>query len=241
MTEFFSGVRYFITGFELITKPGIKRYVVIPIIINIILFIGLFLVFRHYVSLFNVWVAAHIPTWLHWLSAILWLLFFMCFFLFFIAAFVAIANLIAAPFNSLLSEAVERYLTGKSLTDRGMLENMKDVPRIIGRQLAVLAYYVPRALILFVLFFIPIIQLISAALWFLFNAWFLTLTYLDYPTDNHRISFRETRRWLTQRRFAGLGLGVSALIASMIPLVNLVAMAAAVAGATQFWLERELL
>ena len=224
-------------GFDLITKPGLKRFVAIPLIINIFSFILLFFVFRHFVSEFNAWFANLLPTWLHWLSAILWLLFFISFLLFFIFTFVLFANIFSAPFNSLLSQKVEYYLTGRVADERNLFENIKDVPRLLGRQFSVLGYYVPRALLLLILFFIPVIQVVAAVCWFLFNAWFMTLTYLDYPTDNHRVSFRDTRDWLSQRRWTGLGFGISVLVATMVPVLNLFAMPAAVAGATQCWIE----
>jgi CysZ protein len=239
VTSFALGMQSFIAGFGLITKPGIKRLVFIPLLINVCLFVVLFFVFRYFVSEFNHWFAAHLPSWLQWLSAILWLLFFISFFLFFVATFVAFANIISAPFNSLLSDAVERYLTGQAQPSRGFYENMKDIPRVIGRQLAVLGFYLPRALLLLMLFFIPIIQAVAAIFWFLFNAWYMTLTYLDYPTDNHRISFKATRAWLKERRLEGLGFGVSVLIAAMIPVFNLLVMPAAVAGATHYWLKSQ--
>ena len=235
----FSGIHYFIVGLSLLTKPGIKRYVVLPLIINVLVFILLFFVFRHFVSEFNLWFALHVPQWLHWLSAFLWFIFFVSFFLFFICAFVTCGNIVSAPFNSLLSEKIELYLTGKKLVERSLFENIKDVPRVLARQLAVLGYYLPRALLLLILFFIPIVQTIAALFWFLFNAWMMTLTYLDYPSDNHRVSFRDTRIWLKQKRWPGLLFGISVLVAAMLPVLNLIVMPAAVAGATKFWVEEK--
>lgn len=231
------GMGYFIDGFGLIMRPGMKRFVIIPLTINIIFFIGLFFLLTHYLAEFNVWFASHLPTWLQWLGGLLWLLFFICFVLIFIFTFVAVANIISAPFNSFLAEKVELYLTGQVPEQRSLLDNLKDVPRIVGRQLAILGYYLPRLLALVVLFFIPLIQAVAPVLWFLFSAWFLTMTYLDYPTDNHRISVRDMRLWLQQKRWISLGFGVSVLVASMIPVLNFFTIPAAVAGGTKFWLQ----
>ncbi len=237
MKELYSGAHYFISGFELIAQPGLKRFVAIPLLINFILFAVIFLIFKHFIGEFNAWFANFLPAWLHWLSALLWLLFFSSFLLFFTFTFVAFSNILAAPFNSLLSEKVERYLTGQSLGEGSWFETIKDIPRVIGRQLTVIFYYLPRACLLLILFFIPIVQAVAALLWFLFNAWFMTLTYLDYPTDNHRISFRDTRMWLKQKRLCGLGFGMSVLITAMVPGLNVFVMPAAVAGATKWWVE----
>ena len=59
-----------IDGFRLISKPGLKRFVVIPLTINILLFIGLFFVFRHYMGEFNAWFADYLPAWLHWFATV---------------------------------------------------------------------------------------------------------------------------------------------------------------------------
>jgi CysZ protein len=236
MKQIFAGMHYFISGFSLITKPGIKRYVFMPLLINALVFISLFLVFRHYVSLFNNWFALYLPVWLQWLSAILWLLFIISFILFFITTFVIFANIISAPFNSLLSEAVENYLCGKTFPPRSLFENIKDIPRIIGRQFAVLIYYALRMLLVLILFLIPLTQPIATIVWFLFSAWFVTLTYLDYPSDNHRVSFFATKNQLHDYRLTGFGFGITVLVVTMIPGLNLLVIPAAVAGATEFWL-----
>ncbi|RDI40961.1 sulfate transporter CysZ [Aquicella lusitana] len=233
----FSGFYYLMAGFGLISKPGLRRYVILPLIINIVLFIILLMLLFHYMDAFNHWFESLLPTWLQWLGNILWLFFFVGFFLIFIYAFVTIGNIVAAPFNSLLAEKVEQYLTGKMPEARGLLENIKDVPRILGRQFAIIGYYLPRAIVLLVLFFIPLAQPFAVVLWFIFNAWFMALTYIDYPTDNHRIPLNDVRAWLGQRRWTSLGFGASVLIASMIPVLNFFTIPAAAAAATRFWIE----
>jgi CysZ protein len=232
------GMSYLIDGFALISKPGLRRFVIIPLMINILLFAGLFFLLRHFVVEFNLWFASHLPAWLHWLSAVLWILFFISFFIIIVYTFVTFANIISAPFNSFLAEKVELYLTGVIPEDRSLMDNIKDIPRIIGRQLAIIGYYLPRALLLLILFFIPVVQAVAAILSFLFHGWFMTLTYIDYPTDNHRVPMRDVRVWLHQRRWAALGFGVSVLVCSMIPVLNCFVIPAAVAGATKFWVEQ---
>ena len=229
------GLNYLIDGFVLITQPGLKRFVMIPLIINLILFMGLFFLLRYFVSEFNVWFAHHLPAWLHWLSTVIWFLFFISFFIIIIYTFVTLANLVSAPFNSFLAEKVELYLTGRVPEERSLLDNLKDIPRIMRRQLAILGYYLPRALLILILFFIPIVQAFAAILSFLFHAWFMTLTYLDYPSDNHRVPMQDVKTWMRQRRWLSLGFGVSVLVVSMIPIVNCFAIPAAVAGATKYW------
>lgn len=230
------GARYILDGFKLILKPGLKRFVVIPLLINIILFAALFALSKHFFGVFNHWLVNHLPHWLYWLSNVLWLVFFIGFFIVMIYVFVTVANLLAAPFNSLLSEKVELYLTGTA-REQSLRETIYDIPRIIGRQFAILGYYIPRAILIFILFFIPIIQILAAPLWFLFNASFMTLQYIDYPTDNNRVSLTTVRTQLRQARWLSLGFGSGVLVLTMIPIVNFFVIPAAVAGATKLWVE----
>lgn len=239
MNNAMSGIQYLLSGFQLITKPGIRRYVVIPLIINVTVFIALFFLFNHFIKEFNQWFAHLIPNWLQWLSSIIWLIFFAGFFVMILYTFVTLANIISAPFNSFLAEKVEFYLTGKVFENRSLWENIKDIPRIIGRQISIIFYYVPRAIFILLLFFIPLVQAVAALISFLFHAWLMTLTYLDYPTDNHRIAMSNVRAWSYHRRWVSLSFGVSVLVFSMIPIVNLFTIPAAVAGATKFWVNED--
>jgi len=233
-----SGFEYLLEGFKLLTKPGLKRFVIIPLMINIILFIGLFLIARHFFAEFDHWLANYIPSWLHWLDTLLWITFFIGFLLTFIYTFVVFANIISAPFNSFLAEKVEFYLTGKIATQKTFLDNIKDTPRILGRQFALIGYYLPRAIVLLIFFFVPVIQIIAALLWFGFNAWFMALQYLDYPTDNHQIPLSHVHAWLWQNRLLSLSFGAGVLLMTMIPIVNFFIVPAAVAGATRLWVEK---
>lgn len=241
MTDFFNGVHYLFAGFGLITKPGLKRFVVIPLLINITVFTLLFLLMHHYTGALNNWVSGYLPAWLQWLSIIIWLLFFAGFFLVFIYAFAAIGGIAAAPFNGLLAEKTEQFLTGQQPVDRGLLENIKDVPRIIRRQFSIIFFYLPRAMLILILFFIPVVHVFAAVLWVLFSAWFLAMQYIDFPTDNHRVPVAEVRAWLDQRRAVTLGFGISLLLVMSIPGLNFFAIPAAAAGAAKFWVEENRL
>ncbi len=241
MTSFFDGVHYLFSGFVLITRPGLKRFVIIPLIINILVFSVMFLVLRHYTAEFSAWMTGYLPSWLQWMKAVIWLLFFLGFFLVFIYAFAALGAMAAAPFNGLLAEKVEMYLTGKLPQDRSLVENLKDVPRILGRQLSVIGYYLPRALLILLLYFIPVVHFFAVIIWLFFSAWFLALQYLDFPTDNHRIPLLQVREWARAHQAMTLGFGLSVMFVMSMPIINFFAIPAAAAGAAKFWVEENRL
>lgn len=238
MFDFIRGIQYFINGLALLLRPGLRRFVIIPLLINIVLFVVLFGIFQHYVQELNHWLSQLLPTWLQWLSVFVWLLFLLSFYLVVTMAFVMIANLIGAPFYSLLSQKVERLLSETMLPSTGLMATLADVPRIIVRQLIILLYYLPRAIAMLILFFIPVIQIIMPLLWFCFNAWFTALTYYDYPSDNNHQPFGVMLASIRRQRALCFGFGTAALFCSMVPILNLIAIPAAVAGATKLWLDK---
>lgn len=109
------------------------------------------------------------------------------------------------------------------------------LPRTLGREARKLAYFAPRALALLILSFIPVVNLVAAPLWLLFGIWMMAVQYIDYPADNNKMSWSEMMAWLRQRRWQSLSFGAVTYAALLVPVLNLLIMPAAVAGATLFW------
>jgi CysZ protein len=152
--------------------------------------------------------------------------------------FSSVANWIAAPFNGLLAEKVEQILTGKVVSDTGMLDIVKDMPRTFGREWTKLKYYLPKAIGCLILFLIPVVgQTLAPVLWFLFSAWMMAIQYIDYPFDNHKIRFITMRDTLKQHRGQCLSFGALVTLFSAIPVVNLFVMPVAICGATAIWVD----
>lgn len=237
-SRFTQGAGYLGEGFRLIRAPGLRRYVAVPLILNIVIFALLFGLLYHGFSVMIAHVMGLLPDWpilqaLHWLF---WILYGMVIILLLAYGFVAVANIVGAPFYALLAERVEERVTGQRPTkDEPWWQLWVDVPRSIWRELVKLGYYLPRAVVLLLLGLIPIVNLAVGVCWFLFNSWMMTFQYVDYPADNHRMSIGELRNLLRRRRWASLGFGMPVALGAMIPLLNLVLVPAAVCGATLFW------
>ncbi|NCP66394.1 MAG: sulfate transporter CysZ [Paraglaciecola sp.] len=234
-------MNYFLQGFSLIQTKGLKRFVFIPLAINLLLFSTAFYFLFGQISESIIWVVDLIPDWewLSWLkqglSYVIWPIAVISILLVFALIFGTLANWIAAPFNGLLAEKVELHLTGQSLGDAGILAIIKDIPRTFARELAKLSYYLPRALGFLLLFFI--LPLAGQVLWFLFSAWMMAIQYCDYPFDNHKISFKDMRRTLNASRGHCFSFGIAVSVFSLIPIVNFLVMPVAVCGATAMWVE----
>jgi len=231
-----SGFGYFFHGIELALSPGIRRFVLMPLLANIILVGGaLFYLFSHLDSWINQWIG-QLPEFLSWLSYILWPLLVLTILATFSYFFSTLANFIAAPFNGLLAEKVEEYLTGQKINDDGIMSVVKDTPRVLAREWRKLLYVLPKAIGLFLLLLIPALgQTLGPILWFIFTAWILAIQYCDYPFDNHKISFNEMRYNLKQKQGKAYGFGVLVSLFTTIPILNLIVMPVAVCGATSMW------
>ncbi|MDH5765021.1 MAG: sulfate transporter CysZ [Gammaproteobacteria bacterium] len=240
---FLSGFLFSLKGLKIINQRGIRHFVMIPLMINISLFsMGIAVL----IMMFSQWMESlmpDFPDWLSWLEdSIRWLLWpLFTFMIFFIAfySFTFIANLIAAPFNSLLSEKVEASLGKDPDKHIPTFPPWVTIKKSVGSEIGKLLYLVKWSLLILVLSFIPILNITAPVLWFVFGAWMLALEYLDYPMNNHGHYFKEINQHATKQKTSSLGLGTGILLLTSIPVVNFFAMPASVAGATALWVKRE--
>lgn len=230
-----SGASYFFKGFRLVQTKGIRRFVLIPLLINIFLFSFAFyfsyLQLTHYMDSFMSW----LPSWLNWLSVILWPLAVITILVIFSFIFSTVANWLAAPFNGLLSEKIEAILRGQSTPKGEALDIVKDIPRTLSREWTKLKYYLPRAIGFFIILWL--LPVIGQIIWFLFIAWMMAIQYKDYPFDNHKVPFNKMKLLLKQNQGMSYSFGITVALFSMIPIVNLVVMPVAICGATALWVD----
>lgn len=230
-----SGAGYFLKGFDLINTKGVRRFVLIPLLVNISMFgfafYHAFLQLDIYMTELESW----LPEMFAWLTYLLWPLSLMLILVIYSFVFSSISNWLAAPFNGLLSEKVEARLTGESLGSGGLLDIVKDVPRTLSREWTKFIYYLPRALGFLLLTLIPVIGQI---LWFFFLSWMMAVQYKDYPFDNHKVPFHTMKDTLKQNQGLSYSFGMTTAIFSMIPIVNMIVMPVAICGATALWVDR---
>ena len=236
ITDISNGTQTLARGLRLLNKPGIRVYVIIPLLVNLILFGSL--VWYGY-SLFTPaveWMMSFVPGFLDFLEWFIWLFFGLMAAIIVFFAFTPVANIVAAPFNALMSEKIEAMLTGVPVSsDTSFMQMAIDS---IGSQFRKLLYIMLWALGLFLICLIPGVNLIAPLLWFVFGSWLLSLEYLDYPMGNHDLTFAEQKRRLAERRGLAMGFGGAVMVMTSIPIVNFFAMPVAVAGATLLWVEQ---
>jgi CysZ protein len=238
MSNQHSGFHYLLQGFRIIRQPGLRRYVAMPLLVSILVFGGALFGLAYWLDLLVDPLLKRLPDWLDWLRYLLWPLFTLAGVLLVFYGFSILTNLIAAPFNGMLAEAVEQHLTGQTIDTGGWQSLLADILPSLFSELRKLLYFVIRAVPLGLLFLIPGINLAAPFLWGLFSAWMLAIEYTDYPMANHRLLFSRQRKLLRRKRVLALGFGGGTLLVTMVPVLNFLAMPAAVAGATALWVDR---
>ena len=231
-----TGASYLFRGLALLNRPGVRRYVVAPLLINVALLAALLYLAATQVAALIGFLERWLPGWLEWLSWLLWPLFAISALLVVLFGFSLLANLIAAPFNGFLALAVERSLAG-SPSPSADGSWIGELVGAIGSEGKKLAYFLPRAIGLLLLFLVPVINVAAPFLWLSFCAWMLALEYADYPMSNHGMGFSEQRRLMASHRPVGMGFGAMVMLALMVPGLNCVVIPSAVAGATLMWVE----
>ena len=296
---FAEGFATFFRGLALIWKPRVRLWAFLPLVLNAALYACLLhalgLVFSDLVESTR----SVLPEWLHWLDALLWLLFAVAAFFLLTFTFLIAASLLASPFNPILSRSVESLLLTresrpghppqpgrpmkKSLrreraserrpqpvgipheaTDShavpphrsrpsaahsrsealrrqplgdGLAAVLLDLPRTVWQETRKLLYFLGWTVLLLLLFLVPGVNVAAPFLWAFFGAWMCTLDTCDHPMENHGIPFVEMRRRLRRHLPLTMGFGTAMMLFLAVPVLNLLALPAGVAGATVLYLE----
>lgn len=229
-----SGASYLLQGIRLISRPGLRRFVIVPLLVNVVVFAAGIAAGVAWFEGFVTSLQARVPSWLHWLDWILWPLFVLLLLAVVFYGFSLVANLIAAPFNSLLAEQTELLLTGRPLSQETSLwKLLNDLVPTLFDELKKILYALALAIPFLFLLFVPVA---GPILWFLYTAWIFAFQYSDYPLGNHGLKLKAMRRRLKERRLTSLGFGAAVAGMGMVPVLNFIVMPAAVAGATALWL-----
>jgi CysZ protein len=217
-------VGYFFRGLRLLTSPQLRAFLIIPVLINLVLYSIMLTLGYFYVGSL---IEQFIPDWLQWLNWILWPLFFISFFIVGFFTFTILANLIAAPFYGRLAAKTLAIITGNA----GAVEE-QPLTKVMAGEVKRVGYLVARALPLLLLSIIPGLNVIAPFLWALFGAWGMALEYMAYPLENEGVLFSEQKQLAKEIRLGALSFGGLTMAGLTLPLLNIVVAPAAVIGAT---------
>ncbi len=239
INEPISAFAYLSKGLTILTHREIRPFVIVPLLINLIIFIALNIYLFSHMDDLSHWLISFLPEW-EWLRVSLgWLISALAIVIVLALSaysFSFLASIIAAPFNGLLAEKVELLLTGEGPQPESL---SKMIPRTLGRELQKIIYFLPRGIAIFiacfVLGFIPILGILAPIIAFAWASWSLCIQYSDYCFDNHQINFHQMRRELGEKKSISYGFGASIALLTLVPILNFFIMPAAVAGGAVYW------
>ncbi len=233
--QFMRGVNDLMEGFRWIGRPELRPFVLIPLIINLLLFSGALAL--------GVWqmdalLQQFIPQGWEWLKYIVWPLFFLLVLVVGFYSFTLVANLIGSPFNSVLSARVEYLRQGRFPQGVERKWHQEIALAVVG-ELRKWRYFLKWILLLLLLGLIPGVNLLTPVFWALLGGWMMAVEYTDYPMGNAGMTLQQQLPWLKARRARALGLGLAVMGASMVPVLNFAVMPAAVVAGTLMWLDEQ--
>ncbi len=236
------GLTHFFKGFRLLAAPGVRLWVIIPLVLNLALFVGLTLYAIQQFEELMSWLLNYLPGWLEFIAWLFRLLFGLLLAVCYAYTFTLVGNLIASPFYGLLANAVYIKLSGKQDEAPLTFKTASVIAwQAFVREIQKLGYFLPRLLgvllLCLVLSFIPLVNFVVPAIAFAWGAWSLALQYLDYPADINGVNFKTVRQRAGSDKGLSFPFGSIVLLGSTVPLLNLLVMPAAVAGATSLWVQ----
>ncbi|MBO6257897.1 MAG: sulfate transporter CysZ [Succinivibrio sp.] len=228
-------------GLKIALSKECRLYIIVPIIFNffILTAVGLCL-YYNLTDFVNETTSGLLPDWLSFLAPLVepLIAFLLAALIIFLSVyfFSTLATVIASPFYGLLADKVEKMLNNTQSEDLGFKGIIRDIPRIIKREIRKQLFFWPRALLCCVVSFIPVINAVAPLCWFLLSAWMCCLQYTDYAYDNHKISFMTMRHDLAANKTATVFFGGIIAVGMIIPVLNLLLPPAAVCAGTKYYL-----
>lgn len=237
LSNFGRGFSYpFHAGRFIRRHPRLLQYILVPFSINV----GAFCLVVYFgLRFFNDIVIRYLPQGEAWYWAFLyytlWMFAALVTMVLVFFSFTVIGNLIASPFNELLSARAEELLTGRPLTEAFSFGAfVKDTARILAYESKKISVFVLGMLFLLLLNLFPGgSALLYSPLSVLWTMFFLVVEYTGYVFSRRRLPFAAQRHFIFSRKALALGFGAGILCLLAIPLLQFFCIPLGVVGAVQ--------
>lgn len=251
MKNFFEGLAYNFKGFEVFsTQKGLWRFVLIPLILNILILILVSAIYIHFFNEILDFLSAPVNAldvldpsgiWDYMVDGFYWILrgifrllvFLFSLLLLFVLIYV-LGSLVNAPFYEFLSE--------KILIAKGLRKNMPfQWQRFKEEWLHAMKVELFKFLVLGVpltligiLAWIPVVGVVFTFLSFLFISWYFALGIVSYPMVLLRKDFKEILRFGRKNKSLLMGFGLPVLL----PVIGIFLVSFQIVGGTVMYIER---
>ena len=221
-------------------NPRLLPYIIIPFLINVAVFSS---AVYFGLDFFGSVVAEQLPQGDAWYWAVLywlvWTLAVLMTALLVFFTFTVVGNLIASPFNDLLSERTEQALSGTTSDEVFSLgQFLRDAWRTMTLEAKKMSIFVVAMLLILPLNLLPgfgngLYTLLALGL----TLFFLSIEYLGFVMVRKRKFFSEQKSFIMARKFLMLGFSCGVMVLLMIPFVQMLCIPLAVVGMTRLWCE----
>lgn len=236
-----SGAFYMLKGARLIfTDWRLFRLALAPFALNTALFMGFLLSFNYVAYHVSTHVFAQSNQEWYWaaFSILVGSALFAVSILIVAFGFVSVGLILAAPFNDILSAAVEEKLAGKVVTRQAPAWRFIKSTAISESKKMSLALLIQVSLFLTNL--IPGVgQVAFVVLSAMFISFVMAYEFTGYTLDRRGFSFAEKRMFIVSRFGLSMGFGALAGAISLVPIVNFLLMPVSVAGGTILAVEND--
>lgn len=226
--------------FLLLRHGGLKRYAALPLVVNTLVFILLFIGFIILLANWDLQVGdwefwgptgRWLSVFLDWtLDTLKWIVALPLLLLIFYLTFNTVGMIIAAPFNDILSGRVEQKLVGPRQATKVPLrtqaalltQGMIDAILTLALQLLCMLLMLPF-LAIPIVGFIPLLLVV---------AWFTGVGYLDIPLARHNVLGAHRKPVIQASRMELLGMGLCMELLFIIPFGALLMLPLGTTGGT---------
>ncbi|MGN6105780.1 MAG: EI24 domain-containing protein [Kofleriaceae bacterium] len=147
--------------------------------------------------------------------------------------FVSLAGMVAGPFNELLSEAIEKTLTGRPARPFSAIGFVRGALRGIGHGVRRLIVFALGAAVVFALAFVPVVGTTAAlVLGALIASRAAAYDSYDAVLSRRDLAYRAKLAFLRRHRARTLGLGLAVAGLLVVPGLNLLALGLGATAAT---------
>ena len=222
----------------LLSHFGLVKYFLIPFAINVVIFgIGTYTFFEYYSEMLNAFVPSSEGWWAlvyYPVAAILVLLFAIIM----VFSFTVIGNLIASPFNTMLSQRTEEIVSGIKIDEKFSLKLLLwDTKDAITTELKKIGLLILIQLALLLLWLVPVIGNIAYAIASPISViYFLCFEYMDFAMSRKRLPYSEKWKLIGDHKGSCLGMGFTFFLTTLVPVLNFFVMPLAVIGSTLMYL-----
>lgn len=230
MNDFLLGIRSYFDAHKLIRKNNLWGYVLLPGLINLVLFgITIWIGWEYSKKLTN-WLMGvigieavaiagmgFIKTVVHYLFLILFRLMSLLFYLF---IYKYVVLIIMAPVLAILSEKTDEIISGERYPFK-LVQFLKDVMRGITIALRNLGIELFLIIILLFVSFIPVIGFLSPVLIFIVECYFYGFSMIDYSNERQKLTVRQSTAFIGRHKGLAIANGAMFYLLWLVPLFGL--------------------